>query len=92
MPKYPFTFEDYRICIHCGSHNVEAIDKFDKPTKNFIYPLSKMKCPDCNTEYYIKWITNREGNLVPTCCGESDVEEISKSIIDFSQQSRRKLV
>lgn len=88
---YPISFEDYHICIHCGSHEVEAIDKFDCPTKEFIYPLKKFRCAKCGTEYYIKWVKNKEGKIIPVCCGDTDIKDVANDIINFSKSQRRKI-
>ena len=92
MAQYPFYFEDFRICIHCGSDNVRPIDKFNRPTnKNFIYPITKFRCMDCDREYYIKWVKNSEGKTIPVCCGESDLDKVAKNIINISNNQRRKI-
>lgn len=94
MAEYPFYFEDFRICIHCGSHDVRPVDKFNKPLKddkNFIYPITKFRCMSCNREYYIKWVKNSEGKTIPVCCGESEIKRIAKKIINVSTSQRRGL-
>jgi hypothetical protein len=92
MAEYPFYFEDFRKCIHCGGNNVRPIDKFNRPTnKNFIYPITKFRCMDCNREYYIKCVENSEGETVPVCCGESDVDRVVDNIIDISPRKRKNI-
>lgn len=89
--RQPFYFEDYKICIHCASHNVKLIDKFDRVTRNSIYPLSKLRCADCGTEYYIKWIENEAGDLIPVCCDDHDIDIVVNNIIEISNSQRRNL-
>ena len=92
MGEYPFYFEDFRTCIHCGSNEVRPIDKFNRPTnKNFIYPITKFRCMKCDREYYIKWVKNSEGKTIPVCCGESEIDRIAKNIIEISTTQRREL-
>ena len=92
MAEYPVYFEDFRICIHCGSNSVRAINRFNKPTndfKDFIHPISKFRCMDCNREYYIKWVKDKEGKIIPVCCGESDINKVANDIINISKDKRR---
>ena len=92
MATYPLYFEDFRKCIHCGGNNVRPIDKFNRPTnKNFIYPITKFRCMDCNREYYIKWVENSEGKIIPVCCGESDLDKVVENIININTKGRKNI-
>lgn len=92
MAEYPVYFEDFRICIHCGSHDVRPIDKFNRPIndkKNFIYPIYKFRCMSCDREYHVQWVKSSEGKIIPVCCGKSDIIRTAKNIIELSNKQRR---
>ena len=92
MADYPFYFDNYKICIHCASSNVKLIDKFDKPVKgDSIYPISKLRCMDCNTEYYIRWVKNDKGKIIPICCSDIDIDSVANNIMILSESLRRDL-
>ena len=89
--KYPIYFYDYRICIHCGSNKVVPINKYGKVQKVMIYPITHMMCNECKTQYFIKWIENEEGDIVPTCCGDNEKQKIIEEISSFAKNTRREL-
>jgi hypothetical protein len=46
---------------------------------------------DCNREYYIKWVENSEGKIIPVCCGESEIDKVAKNIMDISTKGRKNI-
>ena len=91
IKMYPFLYEDYRICLHCGSKSVHPINEYNKVSDNMIYPIVKFKCSKCNTEFYIKWIRNSNNELVPTCCGKESLLDVIDNIIEFSKENKRSM-
>ena len=89
--KYPIYYEDYRICLHCGSNNVVPINNFGKEEKLIIYPISYMICKSCNTRYKVNWVKNSKGEMIPTCCGEDVIYSIGEYIQHLAEERRRKL-
>jgi Zn ribbon nucleic-acid-binding protein len=87
----PFTFMDYRTCVKCGHKSVEMIDKFNRPTHNTFYTVTKMKCNHCGAIYSIKWQENNAGNMVPTCVDKEKILEFENQILEFAESKRRKL-
>lgn len=87
----PFAFTDYRHCVKCDRREVEMIDKFNRPTTNIFYPITKMRCNACGAVYYIRWTEDHNGNKIPICADSSDVKEFEQNITQFSESTRRKL-
>lgn len=52
----PLKFKS-RTCPVCGVDNsIYPIDKLGRLTRNLdIFPLSKLKCSNCRTEFFIEW-------------------------------------
>lgn len=88
--RYPIFFYNYHICIKCGSHNVVPIDKFGRESKSMIYPISKMRCKRCGTEYIVKWIT-KDGKRIPVCTGDDELHNIEDNIVEYSKAQKRKI-
>ena len=88
----PFSFSDYRICVKCGHKTVNMIDKFDITTRTKFYPVTKMRCSHCGTEYYIKWIENESGNKIPVCADVDSINQFKENIIQYAKNKRRKLL
>lgn len=89
--RVPIYFEDYRICIRCGSHNVVPIDKFGRESKQFIYPVSFFQCKTCNQTYTIKWIRDKDNNMIPVCSDNTQLTNVEDSIIIQSIHDKRSI-
>lgn len=87
--KYPIYFYG-NTCIHCGSNgSLTFVDRMGKETRRPIYPICKMICKECNTEYFVKWIKNFDETLVPVCVSKDEITKFEKEIVQFAMQNKR---
>lgn len=86
--KYPYNFDDYKICVHCGKKAVVPINIYEKEDKEFINQIGYLKCKSCGREYFIKWkdeVNSVEDNIVekikiPVVCDEEEKEDTINNI------------
>ena len=90
--KVPISFEDYSICPHCGTHSVKAIDKYNREMDLLIYPISKLHCSHCGTDFFPNWI-NGEGTEPILVAGDNELKkDFSHVICEYSELNRRNLL
>ena len=89
--KVPIAFEDYKICPHCGSHTVKAIDKYNREMDILIYPISKFHCNSCNSDFFPNWIQDGD-KMIPVAGDEELKREFECKVNEFGVSNRRKLI
>ena len=79
--KYPISFDNYKICVHCGKEDVVPIDIYGKESKEFINQVCYFKCKSCGKEYSIKWkdVDSESLEKIPIITDEEE----KKELIDF---------
>lgn len=90
---YPISFIE-NICVHCGKKNtLRFVDKYNNLSKDPIYPSIKIKCIDCDTGYFIRWIPdeNDKDKMISITCSDNVKEVFEKDIIKYSEDHRRKI-
>lgn len=90
---YPIAFTN-RECTKCGAKNsLRYIDKYDHIMKDEIYPISKMYCTSCNTDFYIRWIKPNESEekMIPIICSDNLKDKVELEMIEFAKSKRRKI-
>ena len=87
----PFGFTDFRNCVKCGNKTVNLYNKFNNPTHNDMYPVTKMVCSHCGAEYHIRWIDDETGKKIPICTDSSNIKNFEDQIIEYSKSKRRNL-
>ena len=80
--EYPIYFEDYHRCIKCGAPKIVPINQYGNEQKFFIYPITHMVCNNCGAEYFVKWIHDKNGKVIPICCSD---DEKNKFIDEFNK-------
>lgn len=63
----PISFKD-GTCGLCGARrSIHMIDKFNRETKNMIYPVYKMRCNKCGEVFLIDWknLDDTSGDAIP---------------------------
>lgn len=88
--KYPIYFEG-NTCIRCGCNgSLTFRDRMGQESRRPIYPICKMVCLNCNTEYFVRWIRNDNDKMIPICVGKDEVKQFEDGIVKFAMESRRK--
>ena len=88
--KIPISFYNYKICVHCGSDKVRAIDKYGRPMDINIYPVSKLHCDKCGTDYVPRWIQDEDEKEMHLVAGDYEfLHEVEQIINEYSVSQRR---
>ena len=82
--NYPIYFLD-NTCLECGAKAVVPINRFDKPERSQppLYPIYKMRCQKCGTEYGIRWVPKENGGTeldVPIACSKRYINDFVENI------------
>lgn len=79
--KFPIYFEHKNICVHCGAENcLVFLDRFNNEFTKELEVFERMKCKKCNTEYYIRWDRNKDGDMKPSAIGYNIPREYNNFI------------
>lgn len=92
---YPVYFMG-NICPHCGVvDKLKFIDNRGESVSHMaIYPITKIKCTECNTEYFPKWINNEEDpkKMTVTTTGNYAIDNMVDKISEYSLKNKRLIV
>ena len=88
---YPIYFLN-NTCVHCGSKgSLFFIDSRNTKTHQPVYPIEKIVCTNCKTEYFIKWIKSHNDEMIPVCCSKDDIKDFEDDIIMYTLKNKRVL-
>lgn len=90
MTILPVTFLDYKRCPHCLQSKIILLDNKNRIMDEPIYSIEKLKCKNCGSEYFPRWILNEDGNLILVAGDYCQIKELSKQIIQYNLDTKPK--
>lgn len=90
MAIAPFiTSKNY--CMYCGTKDsIIYKDLHGKDYNQLLYPIQYAICTKCNHIYFIKWVKDDNSNdMIPFYGDEKQIDDFSKTIIEYSKTHRR---
>lgn len=90
--SYPVVFLS-NICPHCGNPSLLFTNSKNETTKNLIYSVNNIKCSNCKTDFFIKWITDPENEkkMKPVPIAFNIIDKFENDILGYYNLIRRKL-
>jgi ribosomal protein L40E len=91
--RFPIYFTK-NICIHCGARgHLVYKDIRGIESKSPIYPITKIVCKKCGTEYFPKWINmNNDTDMIPVCTDRESIKDFEEVIEKYSLENKRKII
>ena len=91
MVRYPFYFIN-NTCPDCGAPNsIVKVNKYDKISKDDIYPLDHFHCTNCGKNFSIEWLSLYKEFDTPVVGDEYSKSEMVQNIINYANSKRRKV-
>ena len=85
---YPINYVD-GTCPNCGRKSIQYLNKYDKKSNPDIYPVDRMYCNRCNTEFLIRWIKDDNDNFIAAPTSANKISDFENEVAEYSIDNKR---
>ena len=90
---YPIYFYNGRFCANCSAENTMYYENqnMKKLFKEPVYPIDFFVCKNCKRRFFVKWIKNEKGEMIPVPCAKATIDNFENTISIYAKQHERSL-